>query len=174
MHVDVVPSPASLFVSSDADLITDRAMKSDSVSGSAMERKTEMPSFVILAVRPVMRNMLCPYGPAVYPTIFAIFCDAFLMPINTSSVLSLMRVKNCSVSIDVRLSSYRDYTILLIGKLYIIHAETKYLASFLSYVMVNSLIMNIDIREYLRINPISVHKLTLSGDGKDCFLYFPG
>ena len=33
--------------------------------------------------------------------------------------------------------------------------------------------MNIDVREYLRINPISVHELTLSGDGKDCFLYFP-
>ena len=33
--------------------------------------------------------------------------------------------------------------------------------------------MNIDVREYLRVNPISVHELTLSGDGKDCFLYFP-
>ena len=33
--------------------------------------------------------------------------------------------------------------------------------------------MNIDVREYLRINPISVHELTLSGDGNDCFLYFP-
>ena len=39
--------------------------------------------------------------------------------------------------------------------------------------MVNSFTMNIDVREYLRINPISVHELTLSGDGKDCFLYFP-
>ena len=39
--------------------------------------------------------------------------------------------------------------------------------------MVNRLAMNIDVREYLRINPISVHELTLSGDGKDCFLYFP-
>lgn len=33
--------------------------------------------------------------------------------------------------------------------------------------------MNIDVREYLRINPISVHDLTLSGDAKDCFLFFP-
>lgn len=40
-------------------------------------------------------------------------------------------------------------------------------------IMVNSSTMNIDVREYLRINPISVHELTLSGDGKDCFLYFP-
>lgn len=32
--------------------------------------------------------------------------------------------------------------------------------------------MNIDVREYLRINPISVHDLTLSEDGKDCFLVF--
>lgn len=39
--------------------------------------------------------------------------------------------------------------------------------------MVNSFTMNIDVREYLRINPISVHELTLSGDAKDCFLYFP-
>ena len=39
--------------------------------------------------------------------------------------------------------------------------------------MVNTFTMNIDVREYLRINPISVHELTLSGDGKDCFLYFP-
>ena len=39
--------------------------------------------------------------------------------------------------------------------------------------MVNSSTMNIDVREYLRINPISVHELTLSGDAKDCFLYFP-
>ena len=34
--------------------------------------------------------------------------------------------------------------------------------------------MNIDIREYLRINPISVHELTLSGDERDCFLLFQG
>ena len=33
--------------------------------------------------------------------------------------------------------------------------------------------MNIDVREYLRINPISVHEPTLSGNGRDCFLYFP-
>ena len=39
--------------------------------------------------------------------------------------------------------------------------------------MVNTFTMNIDVREYLRINPISVHDLTLSGDGKDCFLFFP-
>lgn len=39
--------------------------------------------------------------------------------------------------------------------------------------MVNSSTMNIDVREYLRINPISVHEPTLSGDGKDCFLVFP-
>jgi hypothetical protein len=32
--------------------------------------------------------------------------------------------------------------------------------------------MNVDVREYLRINPISVHELTLSGDAKDCFLLF--
>ena len=38
--------------------------------------------------------------------------------------------------------------------------------------MVNTSIMNIDVREYLRINPISVHELTLSGDMKDCFLLF--
>ena len=36
--------------------------------------------------------------------------------------------------------------------------------------MVNSSTMNVDVREYLRINPISVHELTLSGDAKDCFL----
>ena len=39
--------------------------------------------------------------------------------------------------------------------------------------MVNTFTMNIDVREYLRINPISVHELTLSGEGKDCFLLFP-
>ena len=33
--------------------------------------------------------------------------------------------------------------------------------------------MNIDIREYLRINPISVHDLTLSDKDTDCFLVFP-
>ena len=38
--------------------------------------------------------------------------------------------------------------------------------------MVNKLAMNLDIREYLRINPISVHPLTLSDDETDCFLYF--
>ena len=38
--------------------------------------------------------------------------------------------------------------------------------------MVNRNDMNIDVREYLRVNPISVHETTLSGDGKDCFLYF--
>ena len=32
--------------------------------------------------------------------------------------------------------------------------------------------MNIDVREYLRINPISVHDLTLSDNGDDCFLFF--
>lgn len=32
--------------------------------------------------------------------------------------------------------------------------------------------MNIDVREYLRINPISVHDLTLSENGNDCFLFF--
>ena len=39
--------------------------------------------------------------------------------------------------------------------------------------MVNSIAMNIDVREYLRINPISVHELTLSNDDRDCFLFFP-
>lgn len=39
--------------------------------------------------------------------------------------------------------------------------------------MVNSITMNIDVREYLRINPISVHELTLSDNGNDCFLFFP-
>ena len=39
--------------------------------------------------------------------------------------------------------------------------------------MVNSITMNIDVREYLRINPISVHELTLSDDDRDCFLFFP-
>ena len=39
--------------------------------------------------------------------------------------------------------------------------------------MVNSITMNIDVREYLRINPISVHELTLSDDDNDCFLFFP-
>lgn len=38
--------------------------------------------------------------------------------------------------------------------------------------MVNRITMNLDIREYLRINPISVHPLTLSDDETDCFLYF--
>lgn len=38
--------------------------------------------------------------------------------------------------------------------------------------MVNTIAMNIDIREYLRINPISAHPLTLSQDENDCFLYF--
>lgn len=38
--------------------------------------------------------------------------------------------------------------------------------------MVNTFTMNIDVREYLRINPISVHELTLQGDAKDCFLFF--
>ena len=38
--------------------------------------------------------------------------------------------------------------------------------------MVNTCIMNIDVREYLRINPISVHELTLQGNAKDCFLFF--
>lgn len=38
--------------------------------------------------------------------------------------------------------------------------------------MVNSHAMNIDVREYLRTNPISVHNLTLSQDGKDCILIF--
>lgn len=33
--------------------------------------------------------------------------------------------------------------------------------------------MNIDVREYLRINPISVHDPTLSENGTDCFLVFP-
>ena len=33
--------------------------------------------------------------------------------------------------------------------------------------------MNIDVREYLRINPISVHELSLSDNGNDCFLFFP-
>lgn len=32
--------------------------------------------------------------------------------------------------------------------------------------------MNIDVREYLRINPISVHEATLSGNPTDCFLLF--
>jgi len=40
--------------------------------------------------------------------------------------------------------------------------------------MVNISTMNIDVREYLRINPISVHELTISEDAKDCFLCFPG
>lgn len=38
--------------------------------------------------------------------------------------------------------------------------------------MVNRDTMNIDVREYLRINPISVHDLTLSDNGDDCFLFF--
>ena len=38
--------------------------------------------------------------------------------------------------------------------------------------MVNTITMNIDVREYLRINPISVHPLTLSSLETDCFLYF--
>ena len=38
--------------------------------------------------------------------------------------------------------------------------------------MVNTYAMNIDIREYLRINPISVHELTLSDNPLDCFLTF--
>ena len=41
----------------------------------------------------------------------------------------------------------------------------------LGQTMVNSSIMNIDVREYLRINPISVHELTLSEAERDCFLY---
>lgn len=32
--------------------------------------------------------------------------------------------------------------------------------------------MNIDVREYLRINPISVHESTLSDSDNDCFLFF--
>ena len=32
--------------------------------------------------------------------------------------------------------------------------------------------MNIDVREYLRINPISVHELSLSSNANDCFLFF--
>lgn len=38
--------------------------------------------------------------------------------------------------------------------------------------MVNRFAMNIDVREYLRINPISVHELTLSDNDNDCFLLF--
>ena len=38
--------------------------------------------------------------------------------------------------------------------------------------MVNSSTMNVDVREYLRINPISVHELTLSDSSSDCFLVF--
>ena len=33
--------------------------------------------------------------------------------------------------------------------------------------------MNIDVREYLRVNPISVHELSLSDNSTDCFLFFP-
>lgn len=33
--------------------------------------------------------------------------------------------------------------------------------------------MNIDVREYLRINPISVLDLSLSSNDNDCFLFFP-
>lgn len=33
--------------------------------------------------------------------------------------------------------------------------------------------MNIDVREYLRANPISVHELSLSDEDTDCFLFFP-
>ena len=33
--------------------------------------------------------------------------------------------------------------------------------------------MNIDVREYLRVNPISVHELSLSSNDNDCFLFFP-
>ena len=32
--------------------------------------------------------------------------------------------------------------------------------------------MNIDVREYLRINPISSHDLSTSSNDNDCFLYF--
>lgn len=39
--------------------------------------------------------------------------------------------------------------------------------------MVNSITMNIDVREYLRVNPISVHELSLSSNDNDCFLFFP-
>ena len=39
--------------------------------------------------------------------------------------------------------------------------------------MVNIVTMNLDVREYLRINPISVHDLTLSDNDSDCFLFFP-
>lgn len=38
--------------------------------------------------------------------------------------------------------------------------------------MVNRFTMNIDVREYLRINPISAHELTLSDNANDCFLFF--
>lgn len=38
--------------------------------------------------------------------------------------------------------------------------------------MVNRHAMNIDVREYLRTNPISVHELTMSNRGNDCFLVF--
>jgi len=38
--------------------------------------------------------------------------------------------------------------------------------------MVNSHTMNIDVREYLRINPISVHEPTLSQEDTDCFMLF--
>lgn len=38
--------------------------------------------------------------------------------------------------------------------------------------IVNSPTMNIDVREYIRINPISAHELSISDAGDDGFMYF--
>lgn len=38
--------------------------------------------------------------------------------------------------------------------------------------MVNRFTMNIDVREYLRINPISAHVETTSNNENDCFMWF--
>ena len=99
MQVAVVPSPASLLVSSDADLMTESAMKSDSVSGSVIERRTEIPSFVILQFLPLMSMTLCPYGPAVWDTISDIFYADFFIARRTSSVFSFIVVQYFSLSI---------------------------------------------------------------------------
>ena len=45
--------------------------------------------------------------------------------------------------------------------------------NYLCQQMVNTFAMNLDVREYLRINPISVHELSVSDTDTDCFLLFP-
>ena len=67
---------------------------------------------------------------------------------------------------------YVDVCFALLGMyIYQIFVENSYRKP-LFFAMVNSSAMNIDVREYLRINPISVHDLSLSGNGQDCFLVF--